>query len=478
MKQLSPQEQHELLSSYADGELSEEQTRRVEKLLAESEEARWELEQIRAVKNLVHGQPSIPADSRFWAKLSVRLRQRQEEEENLLPFPRRLAPAVAALGVVLLLAAGLALYERRPVIEQFLSEKAEQVQSAYQNGVLKGTLLPLFSNISNDQVLQFAMYGALPLDARAETALRIDESSPQGYRIELGKDGGAVHRPVTVEKLVAEVKPSDTQRKVIDSLLENARKRLSSAVFVAENNALAVDPELPRINRIVLAQIAECLEPAQRTRFDQFLKKHEAAFAIRDHALPRLPTSPRIPHPPVPEQFLIVTPDTFAMASLTIDMDAIANRMKIEQEGIVEVKERVERLMQHFREKEAMRFRAMNAPVPPVRVWGDRQFLEIEFHPRWIPLTFDSMDIVVRARPPRMRSPQGDFIEIHRGERRQKMEFDSLEQSFFEERKILIDGEVVGTSRIRVVVPPPPREQSQVHSRPKGGGTPRDSLNE
>lgn len=469
MKSLPPEKLSQLLSAYADGELDAEQTAAVEEYLAVNEEARTELQRLRAVKKLVGSHPPISPDPAFWTRLSARIREKQEEESNLLPFPKRFAPAVAAFAVVAMLAVGVALFENRTAVEQFLAEKSEQVQGVYENGILKGSLLPLFSNISKDQVLQFAMFGTLPLDAKAETALRVDESAPQGYRIELGKRSEAKAPSVTVDKLMAEVRPTPIQKKAIDSLLANARKRIGSAVLVAENNALAVDPELSRLNKVVLSGIAECLEPAQRVKLERFLEFHKAPFAIESNvtAQPQPKRFVRGETSKSPERFIVITPDTFAMTELPIDIEMFRQQVVASQSELVEVHARMQSLVRHFQQREAARTRMMNIPSPSVRISGDSEFLEIEFQPNWAPMNFDTMGFIVRSRPRMPRPPRSGRVEIRGFDREIRVEdehaiqFDSLMMRLMDDDELMLQRKRSSPRKRSAAVQPVAKDSSE-----------------
>jgi hypothetical protein len=50
-------------------------------------------------------------------------------------------------------------YQNRFELQQYFGEKQEQIQQAYELGLLKGTLKPLLSGIDKDQVLNFALFG-------------------------------------------------------------------------------------------------------------------------------------------------------------------------------------------------------------------------------------------------------------------------------------------------------------------------------
>ena len=188
MKQLSKIELSELLSLYLDGELDSEKAKFVERLATEDSAVSKELNELRAVKRLLTSKHPIPQKLGFWTRLSVELDNRTKEQENLLPFPKKLIPLMSALGAVAMVIVAIVLYQNRGSLLQFAGQQSERVQQAYENNVVKSSLLPWFSNLDKNQVLQFALFGTLPLDAKAETALRVDESAEKGIALMSGEN--------------------------------------------------------------------------------------------------------------------------------------------------------------------------------------------------------------------------------------------------------------------------------------------------
>ncbi|MGH2568144.1 MAG: anti-sigma factor family protein, partial [Bacteroidota bacterium] len=191
MKQMSEQELSHRLSQYVDGELSPSEALEVDAYLAAHPETTKELRELQAMKRILRAKEKLPANIGFWTRLSVALEHLKEEEQNFLPFPRRFIPAATALGLVSMVAVAVILFQQREALLAYLSKKTVEVQQAYEGSregsFLKGVITPLLANIGRDEVLQFALFGTLSLDEQSETALRVDESSEKGYRIEFGK---------------------------------------------------------------------------------------------------------------------------------------------------------------------------------------------------------------------------------------------------------------------------------------------------
>jgi hypothetical protein len=357
MKRLSPQELSLKLSQYVDGELSAEEARQLEDYLAAHPEASQELRELQALKQHLHNRNKLPAAIGFWTRLSAKLDTVKDEEQNLLPFPRRFLPVATALGVLSMVAVGVILFQQRQPIMDFVSQKTEEVHQMYEGSFLRGAIVPLLSDIDRDQVLQFALFGTLSLDEKSETSLRVDETAEKGYRIEVGK---AAKRKttekavpaLTVKEFYEEIKPTPNQVKTIDSLLRLAQKHLEASVLVAENQAMAIAPDLPEVGRVTVSSIAACLEPHQRARFERFLQLRNAPYAVipsnfkakkAEEIFPKLQKSSR------PDRFVILTPETLVVHQLEINIDSLREEVHRSMKQFKKVQFNFEQFAQRIR---------------------------------------------------------------------------------------------------------------------------------
>lgn len=390
-----------LLSLAVDDSLDDAQKRELQEILASHPEIAGELRERKALKNLLQARRTVPPDPYFWTRLSHAIDAKKDEGKDLLPFPRRYLPLVSILGVVAFVALGVTLFIQREPLLQYLSEQSAVVQDAYESSILKGAVMPLFANIGNDDVLQYALFGTLPLDKESETALRVDEGSADGYRIEVGLTAEQVRPKVTVHELLAEVRPSVVQAVKIDSVLGDARRQIERAVFYSENNALAIDPELTRLNRVVLRRIASILAPAQRERFDKFLVARNASYAIAsgDLEAPIPPDAEMAPIPPShPRDFIVITSDSFAVAELNFNIDSIIRPGITVRSRIPDMERKLEMLV---------RSQAVRAPAghpskgftrSPVRVIGETDMIKIELDAEFMAKKAEELQVVVQPR--------------------------------------------------------------------------------
>jgi len=325
MKRISKHDWELKLSLYLDNELSPEQREKVDEYLKTNPTAMKELEDLRRIRDLLSSSSRLETNKASWTQLSERLAEREREAANLLPFHRKYVPIAVALSAVVLTFIGYVAFTERSRLMQYLSSTSQDVQQAYEENILKGSVIPLFSKIDKNQVLQFALFGTLPLDANAQTSLRVDDESDTGYRLEVGRTETSAKSNITVADLLAEVEPTVSQTASIDSLLEDAKARIASSAFVAENNALAIDPEIGQLTRHLVSNIAANLDPARRARFDRYLRGSGAAYAIaaskahapsRNQLEPALKRMPIIAEAPEDREYLVITPDTMMVSRL------------------------------------------------------------------------------------------------------------------------------------------------------------------
>jgi hypothetical protein len=380
MNTLRPNERMKLLSQYLDGAVTEEERRRVEDLLARDAEARKELADLKALAAMMGERRRLEPDIGFWTRLSVKIQEEEQEERSLLPFPRRFVPLAATAATAVIAVVGILVMQNRVPVLEFFSKQSQAVKEVYEQSVMKGSILPLFASVDKDRALQFSLFGELSLDAKSQTALRVDQNSQSGYRIEVGKQSKRKNTPVTFDRFVREVNPTPVQRRVIDSLLRFAQDRIASAVLVGEDNALAIDPNLPQLSRVMVTGIASCLEPPQRKKLERLLAVHEAPYAVSmEHVEPAMEPQEvysRLPAMTHSSRFMVVTPDTAVYLRMEVDFDSLRRMMEMDMRRFEEQREAL------FQRLESGQFRRVMRPgIPPLPRSGgvDRDFLRIEF---------------------------------------------------------------------------------------------------
>ena len=394
MNQLSQDRINSLLSQYLDGVLTESDRRLVEELLANDEAALQELNQLKKMKDLLSGQKRIEPNAAFWTRLSAVLDQ-QKDEESLLPFPKRYVPIAALAGVAGVLLIGSVIFQNRMSLFHFVTQKSQMVQSVYEQGIMKGSILPLLSHIDNNQVLQFSLLGVLPLDAKTQTALKVDQNASNGYQIKLGRTARKKSKPLTVKDFYADIQATQQQKDVIDSLFGLARRRIEASVLVSENHAVAIDPTLAQLNKVMVSNIAACLEPFQRVRFSRFLEKSDAPYTFVSKKF--VPASPESIYVEMnrlspSHRFMVVTADTLTFANVNAEIIREAQRsaeISAQIQGIAQRNlEMAEGLLRRYAEREPRAANAAQVAAPSLEIWKDANAVGIQFQrdlnePRW-----------------------------------------------------------------------------------------------
>ncbi|RPI02818.1 MAG: hypothetical protein EHM64_13320 [Ignavibacteriae bacterium] len=398
MKKMNTQKLDALLSQYVDGVLSESEAQRVETMLAEDASARQQVEELKSLKGLLGTQPKLNPDIGFWTRLSVTMQEQKQEEMNLLPFPRKYLPALSVMVTAVAIVAGTVIIQNRMQVAQFFSEKSLAVRSVYENKILQGSLLPLFSKVDKESALQFSLFGTLMLDNKTETALHVDEQSEKGYRIEVGNNLKRNTTRVTFDRFVAEVKPSEKQRKIIDSLLELTGRRIESSVLIGENNTMAIAPDLPKLNRLMVTNIASCLEPLQRVNFERLLEAHDAPYTVMaSHASAEKTQTycQSIPKYPQSDRFVIITPDTMMYSRIHVDFDSLRWQM---EKNFVNAAFRREAMLKKIM---ARHFQRLPSNLPfqsPEQIFNGGEFFSVEINVPHDEDTQQQMHAVVQPR--------------------------------------------------------------------------------
>jgi hypothetical protein len=419
MKKLSPKEFSQSLSLYLDGALDEQSRQEFEAYLAANPEAASELEILKKQQQLLKSQPAIPSNEWFWQRLSARLEEERNKRETVYPFSRKYLPLAASLTILIAASAGVLLFQQRSLLTKFFSEKKEEVQHLYQENILQGKLLPLFSSLNNDQVLQFAFFGTLPLDAQANTALRVDESKENGARIEFAKNETKQHPQVTVQEFCDVVDATSAQQRIVDSILTSAKEKIEKSVFLGENKALAVHADLAKFNRMTMSHLAASLDLPQRKKFQKFLITSHSpyTFAVVAAPSPNAPRTdaraPRGPRSARMEQFVVITPESCSLAQINVDLENVRQNIELTAQEFQSVNARAHALIREF----SARARLPRTPNSPFRVFSGSDYFSVRVEHNALEPSRDEMPLEVMARAPqaiRFRYESQEMPEIEK----------------------------------------------------------------
>ncbi|MBN1396893.1 MAG: hypothetical protein JXA06_02570 [Bacteroidetes bacterium] len=378
MKKMNEQRMDELLSQYVDGRLSENELKEVEAMLSENASARKRLKDLLVLKDLLASKQKLTQDIGFWTRFSAELERQNQIKQNAPSFTRKFMPALSAAAAVVFIVAGSIVYQNM-IKQTDQSTGGIQVSEDVPNsGRMQGQLMPFFSKIDKDRALQFSLLGTLPIDEKSKTELRMDKQSEKGYRIEVAKDSKNKANTITFDRFIAEVKPSSRQKRLIDSLLELTSRRIESSVLIGENNVMAIAPDLPNINKMMVTNIAACLEPYQRVQFERLLEANDAPYTVtvkngtteaENRVFQRIPQLPR------DNRFVIITPDTMIYSQIQIDFDSMRKQMS---EDVRALEQRREAMLKRILSKDFNRLRNSSPYPQHGNAFGHEEFFNVE----------------------------------------------------------------------------------------------------
>ena len=346
----------QLLTQYLDGVHDDAAHAEITHKIETDPHIRKEIQELRRTRDLLAGRAPLPESPWLTERVMNRIRDARAQGEDPLPDARRFGTIPATmLGLAILALAAFAWTQRDDIV-RYINDTGTQVQMAYEDTILEGWIMPLFQRTSRDHVLEFAMFGTLPLDAEDGTVLRVDENSDRGFRVELAQAAQPTRPSASVAELYEEIRPTASQQRAFDTLFHYAQRRIESAVLTKRNKEIALDPSISRFHTIILSGIAANLDDAQRARFEHFLEERDAAYTFVAQRLSG--EAPRTTQPDdvadrfravhSPEEFVVLTGDRATVVRLGLDMDSLRHLMQQLEDRIPRIDVRVRELARNF----------------------------------------------------------------------------------------------------------------------------------
>ncbi len=322
------------ISAYLDGEMSEEERREFERFLENNPDADALTRRLRNQKKLLEKKESLQENPWFWSRLSLALPRESGRRRAWNRFPRFAVATVFVLTTLVVAATGYLAIEK----PFRAGPSAERSRNAGENTT--NAIVPVFSSLNTDDVLRFALSGAVPLGKESNTVLAVERKDGEKYDLNLIRS--RKRKPaaaVTAEQFYREINATPAQHRRIDSLLEEARKQLETSIFLAENNTLAIRPRLVGLNREMVVGISRSLQPAQVRRFNRLLRRlNSPQYVAVSGQYGRFAKEPE--HPSWGEEpedhFLVITPAMRGARRLRIVPEQVSSRTRVEPVEVVE----------------------------------------------------------------------------------------------------------------------------------------------
>jgi hypothetical protein len=325
MKQLSPKELEQIISLYLDGELDDSERKSLEEYLNSHPVVKREIEILQSAQKALSSKEKLRKDDWFWLKLSNKLEQKESQSNGFIHGMRSVF-ALSGLTSMIILIVGIMYFKETSLFHRFFLEKKSFVEDVYHNNIMSGNILPLFSNLTKDDVLNFALFGNIAIDSANNTSLNVKSTEDKGSQIQIVKNVELPASPITIKDFAQEIGINSNQQEIVDSILGSYQEKLQASVLVSENDEVAIHTELVDLNRAMVSTIASCLEPVQRTRFQKFLDVRNAPYAVVTINSPRLESHViwnKMTKVSNSHNYVIISPDTVEFAEMLINIDSI-----------------------------------------------------------------------------------------------------------------------------------------------------------
>ncbi len=352
MNQLTKKELEQIISLFIDGELDTVEIKKLEEYLTTHPAVAREIEILRTAKRSLSSKEKLHKNDWFWLKLSNKLEEKDFRTRRFLPNAKPIfALASLTAGAILVITA--IYFKDAQFFNQYFLENKIQAENVYRNNIMTGNILPLFTNLNKDDVLNFALFGSLSIDSSKNTSLQVKNTEDKGSQIQIVRNNSISAPSVTVKDFANEIGFSDNQRDLIDSILVSYQERLQASVLVSENDEVAIHAELVDLNRAMVSTIAACLEPPQRSRFQKYLDIRKAPYAVVAVNSPKVPSHVilnKIPKMSRSNNYVVISPGTIEIAEMTINMDSIRDVAR--RQGMEYRKNITERMVAELAERQ------------------------------------------------------------------------------------------------------------------------------
>lgn len=330
MNNVNEKRMWDTLQQYIDGELSEQDAHSVSNRVATDEVWKAAFDEALRLREILQLRSLPEPDRTFWQRLSLKLAESNGAENHDESLLHHLSPAAIVATIVVFIGVGAFAYFFGGDLYRFVQQNSEQAQLAYEEG-LREWIMPLFEKTDKDEVLEFAMFGTLPLDEEKGTVLRLDTTTVEGFRIELARAPKAQPK-IQLDDLYGEVRATKEQQSTIDTLMRFAQKEIESAFLVAHDKSLAICSELPSIHERLLSGVVSTLDPQQRKLLARYLDTRNTTFTfIASPAEPAAPPSAvlkRVQSPRPVNEYVVFSMDSTRKKKIELDVARLRTEME------------------------------------------------------------------------------------------------------------------------------------------------------
>lgn len=248
----------ELLSAYIDGELSHEEEKILEEKIALSKELKEKLAGLKKLKQLTQkAYKPIPESPYFETMLMAEI----NKSNSVVGKLKKYYPVIGAAFASLLLM--LFLRYNPELIDEIVEEQAGNLIGYY-----KENLQPLLfaSNLSNEDVFNFALNRRLPLDEEKNHFLLLGSEQEGNEYFEIKPANQVVYED-DYNTFVKALKLNQKQKLQMDSILELYAEELETQVLSNDQNTLAINSNIWNYSKAIVADLMLFAKDANEKEF-------------------------------------------------------------------------------------------------------------------------------------------------------------------------------------------------------------------
>ncbi len=132
-------------------------------------------------------------------------------------------------------------------------------------------LQPLFvkTEITNEDIFNFALYRNLPIDKHNNKVLEIINSDGNEVSFKVTKT--QINNTTNYNKFVSHFQLNNTQQGSLDSILNSYKSNVYSSILINDKNVVAIDPKILVLRESLVYDIAKYLENNKITQPGEFL---------------------------------------------------------------------------------------------------------------------------------------------------------------------------------------------------------------
>jgi hypothetical protein len=320
--------EYEKLSAYIDGELPLSEKEELEQKLSLSADLRKKLEELKKLKDLTSASYRKLPESHY-----LETRVMANVNSVSASFIKRKWVPVA--GLIVVTAVLMIILKFNPqLINRLVEEQTTNLAAFY-----KENLKPLLyaSNLSNEDIFNFAFYKELPLDNNNEQYLRIGHDDDGEEYFEIKKSTYNTEES-NYEKFISALSLNETQTRYVDSILQHYAAELQNQVLVSDRNTVAINPNLWNYNTAIAADIVKFASQVNEPEMKRLLP--QASRYLKAEDMERMIVEVKANND---NNYIFLTPDTIFTSWVDVESKELKVELARAREEIVKANRELSR---------------------------------------------------------------------------------------------------------------------------------------